>query len=90
MLNSENSSNRAKGDEIFKQIIDEMKQSHPSTQRDWKSGGFMKMEAVVLNVSGLVNMNVGFKESHQEAFTHRKSITTILHPVLEFLCCNVK
>ena len=70
-------SDRAEGDEICLKmvlilIIDDMKQSHPSTQCQcgWERRGFMKMEAVVLYVIGLFNMNAGSKESHQEALDH--------------------
>eukprot|EP00577_Skeletonema_sp_RCC1716_P001007 CAMPEP_0113431196 /NCGR_PEP_ID=MMETSP0013_2-20120614/33449_1 /TAXON_ID=2843 ORGANISM="Skeletonema costatum, Strain 1716" /NCGR_SAMPLE_ID=MMETSP0013_2 /ASSEMBLY_ACC=CAM_ASM_000158 /LENGTH=237 /DNA_ID=CAMNT_0000320159 /DNA_START=1 /DNA_END=710 /DNA_ORIENTATION=- /assembly_acc=CAM_ASM_000158 len=63
---------KAEGDQIcFKMIsiIDEMK-GHPSMQRDWKSGGFMKMEAVVLYVVGLFHMNIGSEENLREALDY--------------------
>jgi hypothetical protein len=69
VLDVENETDRAEGDIIcFKMvsIIDEMK-SDPSKEHDWKSGGFMKMEAVVLYVVGLFKMNVGSEESLQQA-----------------------
>ena len=49
-------------------IVEAMK-TEPSMQEHdvWKSGGYMKMEAVVLYVIGLFNMNVGSCESLQEA-----------------------
>ncbi|KAL7442046.1 hypothetical protein ACHAXM_011273 [Skeletonema potamos] len=65
VLDIENDSDFIEGDKIcFKMlsIIDEMK-SDPF----WESSGFIQMEAVVLYVVGLFNMNVGSEESLQDA-----------------------
>jgi len=75
VLDVDNETDRAEGDMIcFKMvsIIDEMK-SDPSKKHDWESGGFMKMEAVVLYVVGLFNMNVGSEESLQHALDYFSS-----------------
>ena len=71
VLDVENVADRAEGEEIglrMISIVEEMK-SQPSMQEHdvWKSGGYMKMEAVVLYVIGLFNMNIGSAESLQEA-----------------------
>ena len=71
VLDVESVADRAEGEEIGLRmitIVEEMK-SQPSMQEHdvWKSGGYMKMEAVVLYVIGLFNMNIGSTESLQEA-----------------------
>ena len=62
VLDAENNSDRAEGDQIcFKMnsIVQEMKTNH--SQCEW-SGVFMKMEAVVLYVTGLFYMKSGTEE----------------------------
>ena len=70
VLDAENDADRAEGDQIcFKMnsIIDEMKGYH--SQCEW-SGELMKMEAVVLYVTGLFYMKIGTEESLQEALEY--------------------
>ena len=71
VLDVENVADRAEGEEIGLRMISivEAMKSEPSMQEHdvWKSGGYMKMEAVVLYVIGLFNMNIGSTESLQEA-----------------------
>ena len=88
VLDEENDADRAEGDQTcFKMlsIIDEMKSHH--SQREW-SGKLLKMEAIVLYVTGLFHMNVGTEESLQEALEYFGSATylfTILRDEINIL-----
>lgn len=78
VLDVDNEADRAEGDQIcFKMnsIIDEMKGYH--SQCEW-SGELMKMEAVVLYVTGLFYMKIGTEESLQEALEYFESAIYLL------------
>ncbi len=74
VLDVENLADRAEGEEIglrMISIVEEMRSHHSMQEHNvWKSGGYMKMEAVVLYVIGLFKMNIGSTESLQEALRH--------------------
>ena len=78
VLDVENDADRAEGDQnCFKMnsIIDEMKRGH--SQCEW-SGELMKIEAVVLYVTGLFYMKIGTEESLKEALEYFGSAIYLL------------